>query len=250
MTEQLNQKNAQQFENITFDVASMEINELSAYMVDMPSTCSASLGRDESPTETPTNENRIPRRCEIVRLPYCASIGYNITTYPNLLNQMSINETIADLIAFREIVDSECSHQAYDFVCRMLQPPCHDRGSHEPDIGMICRDYCMDFQKECGRRIPERFKPFFDCERFPESTGIQSCHARPNCVEDLQTKAMSNRLCDGIADCPDLSDEIKCSYCPLNSLYCGRGRACIPRTARCDGKLDCPDGSDERDCRM
>ncbi len=53
----------------------------------------------------------------------------------------------------------------------------------------------------------------------------------------------------GIADCPNLEDEMTCSYCPANSLYCGRGRACVKREMRCDGKFDCPDGSDEKDCR-
>lgn len=249
LTEQMNQNDLPHFANITLDATSLEINEVRDLMIDEPATSSASIGSRNDTVDDAPVEPKIIRRCEAIRLPYCKQIGYNITTYPNLLNHMTINETLADLIMFREIVDSECSRQAYDFVCRMLQPPSLFCDSNEPSVGMICRDYCQSFHKECGNRIPERYKTYFDCERFPESIGAQSCHSTPNCAESLQTKALSNRLCDGIADCPDLSDEIKCSYCPLNSLYCGRGRACIPRSARCDGKLDCPDGSDERDCR-
>lgn len=245
--EQIGLNSSRNFANLTLDAASLDINEVTGLIIEQPSTSSSPLGLDVDVEESLAVQ-KPPRRCEQLRLPYCQSIGYNITSYPNLLGHKSFDDMNADLIAFRELVDSECFRQAFDFVCRLLQPPCRYRDPFEPVVGTICRDYCIEFQKGCGSRIPERFKAFFDCERFPESTGAQSCHSKPNCVDDLQTKALSNRLCDGIPDCPDLSDETKCSYCPLNSLYCGRGRACIPWTSRCDGKLDCPDGSDERDC--
>lgn len=70
------------------------------------------------------------------------------------------------------------------------------------------------------------------------------------CVQALQAKALSPRICDGVIDCPDLSDEKNCAYCRDGYMHCGVGRTCIPRGKRCDGKMDCANGSDEKDCRM
>lgn len=244
-SEQIGQRNIERIANLTIDLNTLDINEVSGFMLD--SSTNASPLRPEQASDT--DDSKIQRRCEPVKLDYCRSIGYNITSYPNHLGHLNIDEVKNDLIAFRGIVDSECYRQAFDFVCRLLQPPCRHREPHQPEIGSICRDYCQDFHKACGSRVSEQFKKYFDCERFPESTGPQSCHSKPNCVEDLQARALSNRLCDGIADCPDLSDEFKCSYCALDSFYCGRGRTCVPKAARCDGKIDCPEGLDEKDCR-
>lgn len=245
--EQISQKMIPELVNITIDLETLDVNEVMGFMGDEPATNASPLRPDE--TSDVPKEPRVQRRCESLKLDYCKAIGYNVTTYPNLLGHQNIDEVKADLIAFREIVDSECYRQAYDFVCRLLQPPCKYRDPFEPEIEPICREYCLDFHKSCGSRISNRFKSFFDCERFPESIGTQSCHSKPNCIEELQSKALSNRLCDGVPDCPDLADEFKCSYCALDSLYCGRGKSCIPKSARCDGKIDCPDALDERDCR-
>lgn len=242
------------FANITLDPNSVEIMEvIGDQTADGPSTANAPLGgesaaKHDASATTPASVPVPRRRCEPLQLPYCRSIGYNMTTYPNHLGHQSVDDVLLDLIAFRELVDAECYRQAFDFVCRLLQPQCVSHEPLEPMAAPMCREYCQSFWAGCGARLPERFKKYFDCERFPESTGAQSCRTQPGCAADLQTNALSNRLCDGIADCPDLSDETTCSYCAPGSLYCGRGRACVPKHVRCDGKADCPDGSDELDC--
>lgn len=246
-SEKITQRSIDRFANLTIDLSSLDINEVTGFMLDESSTNASPLRPEETSNTIETNPKTL-RRCEPLKLEYCRAIGYNVTTYPNSLNHQNIDEVKRDLIAFREIVDSECYRQAYDFVCRLLQPPCRYRDPFEPEIYPICREYCQDFYKACGNRITQQFKGFFDCERFPESTSAQSCHPKPNCVEDLQTKALSSRLCDGVADCADFSDEFKCSYCELDSLHCGRGKTCIPKQSRCDGKIDCPDALDEKDC--
>lgn len=197
LMEQIGQKTIPQFANLTIDINSLDINEVTGFMGDEPSTNASPLRPDET-SDIAVKEQRPQRRCEPLKLDYCRAIGYNVTTYPNLVGHNNIDEVKADLIAFREIVDSECYRQAYDFVCRLLQPPCIYRDPFEPQLRPICRDYCLDFHKACGNRITNHFKAFFDCERFPESVGAQSCHVKPNCIEDLQSKALSNRLCDGI----------------------------------------------------
>ncbi|XP_065365129.1 uncharacterized protein LOC135958180 [Calliphora vicina] len=235
------------FNNITVDPRSLSIKEVTG-LIEEPIMSSSPLGGDDETTEYITTTPKQPRRCEPLKLNYCRSIGYNITTYPNLLGHNSFEEVQADVISFRELVDGECFREAFDFVCRLMQPPCETHANLEPTAGPICREYCEQFMKGCGSRLPIRFQKYFDCERFPEATGIQSCRQKPRCANDLQNNAQSPRICDGFADCPDLSDERTCTFCTSNSLYCGRGRACIPRKARCDGKADCPDGSDEKDC--
>lgn len=247
------------FKNLKMDLNEFQLKEINfGKFDDIFATSSAHVDNFGLPHDLDLESEEVkifpPRTCEAVKLKFCRQIGYNMTTYPNLLGHQSREEIEKDLIAFREVVDSECFLQAYDFLCHLLQPPCElslDMKHNEIRIKprFLCRSYCEDFAEGCFSRIPQKFRPYFDCERyFPEQSSIQSCRHRPSCAAELKAQGQGLRMCDGIADCPNLEDELTCSYCPSNALYCGRGRSCVSREMRCDGKFDCPDGSDEKDC--
>ncbi|XP_037089469.1 basement membrane proteoglycan-like [Pollicipes pollicipes] len=57
-------------------------------------------------------------------------------------------------------------------------------------------------------------------------------------------------ICDGRQDCPDGSDENRCSTrdeCEPNEMQCDN-RICVMKHWRCDGDNDCGDNSDEQNC--
>ncbi|XP_069697867.1 atrial natriuretic peptide-converting enzyme [Periplaneta americana] len=231
--------------NLTIDLNSLDIKESSAALTTTQPTTTTVVTTPSSTTTPPP-----PRLCGPIQLEYCSKLPYNVTSYPNILGHKSIQDVKDDVIAFRELVDAECYRLAYEFVCQLLQPSCliHQPGELEDKIVLPCRSFCREFHAGCGNRLPARFKDALNCKRFPEYNGPSSCNSKPGCVKELQAHGLSARVCDGVVDCMDLSDERSCSYCPDNHIHCGAGKTCISLDKRCDGKQDCPDGSDEKGC--
>ncbi|XP_034952205.1 modular serine protease-like [Chelonus insularis] len=71
------------------------------------------------------------------------------------------------------------------------------------------------------------------------------------CIDGF--KINLSKVCDGVTDCPDSSDEVKklCHHivCPSSSYRCTYG-ACVSKSLRCDGFQNCLDNSDEMHCNV
>lgn len=231
------------FKNLTIDSKSLEVKPSNVLPQITTTVEPTSLVSEAVVTQSPY----VPRKCAPVHLKYCDNLPYNITTYPNVFGHGSVKEVRENVISFRELVDAECYRHAYDFVCQLLQPACK-KGDKEDEMILPCRSFCREFLAGCGSRLNEKVKGLIDCGRFPEVSSREMCYSKPGCVDELKSKALSPRICDGVLDCPDLSDEKTCTYCSANYLHCGIGRTCIRPEQQCDGREDCPDGSDERAC--
>ncbi|XP_025837341.1 atrial natriuretic peptide-converting enzyme, partial [Agrilus planipennis] len=241
LAKDINSKEPIYFPDIVIDPDSLEIvqGELIPRSTTVPST--------KPSTKTTTQLPPPPRKCVPTQITYCSKVNYNVTSFPNIFGHNSIKDVMEDFISFRELVDAECYRSAFEFICQTLQPPCK-KGEDEDEMVLPCRSFCREFLSGCGDRLLPKYKNSLDCSRFPEFQGKGSCITKPDCVQEMQSRALSPRICDGVIDCQDLSDEFSCSYCPSDHVHCGVGRVCIHPSKRCDGRVQCPDGSDERGC--
>lgn len=240
------------FDNLSIDHSSIDVQERkwntrekSAPLINPWTYKSIFPGMLEGLSTEPTPA---PRKCAKIGLTYCHFLSYNHTSYPNALNHWNVSSLEDEFIVFKEIIDSECYFMAKEFLCALLQPECID-----DELILPCKDFCNEFYDSCHRWMSTKVSNRIVCSTFPEQQvrgkrKLYSCRAKPNCAASLRLQGQEYKVCDGIADCEDRSDESSCSYCNYSTqFHCGN-RQCVAIESTCDGVKDCTNGADELNC--
>ncbi|KAK2708270.1 atrial natriuretic peptide-converting enzyme-like [Artemia franciscana] len=280
-----NRTGKSRFSGLTIDPSTIEIKErnFKSIMEDFPSTLtkrphSLYHSRFHNAGFSSKNGNHFKKACVPLSAPFCKGLGYNFTSYPNVIRHRSPREVEKVLESATLLVNSRCSSQVRDMLCYMLQPPCDQKMKKAKKL---CKKTCLKITEECSAEAlnnPSRrthlpttelyrinnevslaVKELLQCELLPKDGACLDTSAVPvlvrsqnmpadDCARDLVLKKMENLICDGIMDCSDFTDESECGYCPIGFVHCGVGKKCIEARQRCDGVVDCPNGSDERGC--
>lgn len=152
------------------------------------------------------------------------------------------------LLQLASVVESQCYPFAAHFLCSWGVACEKDEPLDSNGLPVLpCRDYCEEFMANCGHKLSRQIKDKLKCGGDWKGSG--SCITKPGCVAKLYESGQKQRICDGVMDCVDFSDELHCSYCPPGNFHCGAGKECIPPEKKCDGVPNCSNGSDEKACR-
>ncbi|XP_008544698.1 uncharacterized protein LOC103569261 [Microplitis demolitor] len=102
---------------------------------------------------------------------------------------------------------------------------------------------CEGFKCADGKCLPSAGR----CNMLGECSNSED-EANCTCADFLRAKLFHQKICDGVADCWDYSDESQCDWCSVGQFVCGSSRFCIDLIKVCDGFRDCPGGEDEKKC--
>ena len=148
------------------------------------------------------------RFCEPIRIELCRGIGYNLTSFPNLIGHELQTDAEFTLQTFSPLIQYGCSTQLKFFLCSTYTPMCTTK-VQEP-IGP-CRSLCESVRAKC-HPVLEGFgfnwPTTLDCSRFPSENNHEhmcmegdktsdNISNRRNNDKSIKIKSSHSNLCEG-----------------------------------------------------
>ena len=115
------------------------------------------------------------KKCEQIKIPMCQSIGYNLTSMPNMFNHDTQEEAALEIHQFWPLVEIKCSSDLKFFLCSLYAPMCQPNiNTNVPPCRSICkraRKGCSPLMGQYGLSWPQRMR----CKNFPKGVGDEFC---------------------------------------------------------------------------
>lgn len=159
--------------------------------------------------QTVTSSSSKNDQCVPMNVDFCVNITG--VSKQNVMDELT-------LLQLATVVDSQCYPFAAHFLCSWgIACKQDELVDHDGRPLELCKDYCEEFMTNCGHKLSSNIKDKIKCGG--EWKGPNSCITKPGCVRDLYNTGQKKRICDGVMDCIDFSDELHCSYVCKNCLY-------------------------------
>ena len=113
-------------------------------------------------------------KCQVLTIPLCQKLPYNMTMFPNLVHHKTQGEAALEVHQFYPLVLTNCSSYLTLFLCSLYAPICTILNRPLPPCRGLCnrvKNGCLPLLQKFGFSWPESMA----CKKFPERNGLGIC---------------------------------------------------------------------------